>query len=410
MYDSQEKLGAFFFETAGWERPHWYESNAGLLDEYGDRVMPREHEWDSRWWSPIINAEHLRMREAAGVIDLSAFQILDIEGPGALDSVQRTCVAQCDVPVGRVVYTPVLDAAGGFRSDLTVMRLGQDHFRVVTGGAHGMADRKWFTDHLTDDGATTLTDRTDEISTIGLWGPQARAILSTLTDADLSHEGFGFLTCREIQLAGVPVLASRISYVGELGWELYVSMDDAAALWGALVDTRESHGTVPVGIGVYGTTGRIEKGYRAYGAELDGERTIVEAGMQRPKVKAADFVGKEAYLAQRERAPLAVLCTMTVDDHTSASGVKRYMLGGEPILTRDGGTLTDGHGRHPYVTSAGSGPSLGKHVLLAYLPPDQAVVGNQLAVSYMEELYPVTIGSVDATPLLDPGNERIKGI
>jgi glycine cleavage system aminomethyltransferase T/glycine/D-amino acid oxidase-like deaminating enzyme len=410
MYDSQEKLGAFFFETAGWERPHWYESNAGLLDEYGDRVMPREHEWDSRWWSPIINAEHLRMREAAGVIDLSAFQILDIEGPGALDSVQRTCVAQCDVPVGRVVYTPVLDAAGGFRSDLTVMRLGQDHFRVVTGGAHGMADRKWFTDHLTDDGATTLTDRTDEISTIGLWGPQARAILSTLTDADLSHEGFGFLTCREIQLAGVPVLASRISYVGELGWELYVSMDDAAALWGALVDTRESHGTVPVGIGVYGTTGRIEKGYRAYGAELDGERTIVEAGMQRPKVKAADFVGKEAYLAQRERAPLAVLCTMTVDDHTSASGVKRYMLGGEPILTRDGGTLTDGHGRHPYVTSAGSGPSLGKHVLLAYLPPDQAVVGNQLAVSYMEELYPVTVGSVDATPLLDPGNERIKGI
>jgi glycine cleavage system aminomethyltransferase T len=410
MWDSQVKLGATFFETAGWERPFWYESNAFLLDEYGDRVMPREHEWDSRWWSPIINAEHLRMREAAGVIDLSAFQILDIEGPGALDSVQRTCVAQCDVPVGRVVYTPVLDAAGGFRSDLTVMRLGQDHFRVVTGGAHGMADRKWFTDHLTDDGATTLTDRTDEISTIGLWGPQARAILSTLTDADLSHEGFGFLTCREIQLAGVPVLASRISYVGELGWELYVSMDDAAALWGALVDTRESHGTVPVGIGVYGTTGRIEKGYRAYGAELDGERTIVEAGMQRPKVKAADFVGKEAYLAQRERAPLAVLCTMTVDDHTSASGVKRYMLGGEPILTRDGGTLTDGHGHHPYVTSAGSGPSLGKHVLLAYLPPDQAVVGNQLAVSYMEELYPVTIGSVDATPLLDPGNERIKGI
>src|SRR6185436_19840818 len=253
MYDSQQKLGAFFFETAGWERPHWYESNAALVEQYGDAVMPREHEWDSRWWSPIINAEHLRMREAAGVVDLSAFQILDIEGPGALDSVQRTCVAQCDVPVGRVVYTPVLDAAGGFRSDLTVMRLGQDHFRVVTGGAHGMADRKWFTDHLTDDGATTLTDRTDEISTIGLWGPQARAILSTLTDADLSHEGFGFLTCREIQLAGVPVLASRISYVGELGWELYVSMDDAAALWGALVDTRESHGTVPVGIGVYGT-------------------------------------------------------------------------------------------------------------------------------------------------------------
>ena len=166
---------------------------------------------------------------------------------------------------------------------------------------------------------------------------------------------------------------------------------------------------MPVGIGVYGTTGRIEKGYRAYGFELDAERTIVEAGMTRPKVKAADFIGREAYVAQREAAPQTVLCTLTVDDHTSANGGKRYMLGGEPIRTRDGGVLTDGHGHHPYVTTAGSAPSLGKHVLMAYLPPDQAVVGNQLAVSYMEELYPVTVGSIDATPLFDPSNDRIKG-
>src|SRR3954471_7991832 len=406
MHESQQKLGAFFFETAGWERPHWYESNAHLVDQYGDAVMPREHEWDSRWWSPIINAEHLRMREAAGVVDLTAFQIFDIEGAGALASVQRTCVAQCDVAVGKVIYTPVLDANGGFRSDLTVMRLGEDHFRVVTGGAHGMADREWFTDHLAE--GATLTDRTDEISTIGLWGPRARDVLSSLSDADLSDEGFPFLTCRAIEAAGVRVLASRISYVGELGWELYVSMDDAAQLWEALLDTGETHGTVPVGIGVYGTTGRIEKGYRAYGYELDGERTIVEAAMQRPKVKTADFVGREAYLRQREEAPKTVLCTLTVEDHTSASGVKRYMLGGEPILTRDGGTLTDGHGHHPYVTTAGSAPSLGKHLLLAYLPPEAATIGNELAVSYMEELYPVVVGSVDATPLLDPANERLR--
>ena len=409
MYESEKKLGAFFYETAGWERPHWYESNANLLEQYGDAVMPREHEWDSRWWSPIINAEHLRMREAAGVIDLTAFCIFDIQGPGALASVQRTCVAQCDVAVGKVVYTPVLDHAGGFRSDLTVMRLGEDHFRVVTGGAHGMADRKWFTDQLVDvERGTTLTDRTDEISTIGLWGPRARDILGALTSDDVSHEGFGFLTCRDIQVKGTPVLASRISYVGELGWELYVPMEAAAAVWETLLDAGSSHGAVPVGIGVYGTTGRIEKGYRAFGFELDGERTIVEAGMQRPKVKSADFIGREAYLRQREEPPKTVLCTMTVDDHISASGMKRYMLGGEPILTRDGGTLTDGHGHHPYVTTAGSAPSLGKHVLMAYLPPDQAVVGNQLAVSYMEELYPVTIGSIDATPLFDPTNERMR--
>jgi glycine cleavage system aminomethyltransferase T len=269
-----------------------------------------------------------------------------------------------------------------------------------------MADRAWFTDHLAD--GATLTDRTDQVATIGLWGPKARDILASLTDADVSGEGFPLLTCREITVADVSVLASRISYVGELGWELYVSMDDAASVWEALLDTGDSHGTVPVGIGVYGTSGRIEKGYRAYGYELDAERTIVEAGMQRPKVKAADFVGREAYLAQREAAPQSVLCTLTVEDHTSAAGVKRYMLGGEPILTRDGGTLTDGHGHHPYVTTAGSAPSLGKHVLLAYLPVEQAVIGTELAVSYMEELYPVVVGSVDATPLFDPANERMR--
>jgi glycine cleavage system aminomethyltransferase T/glycine/D-amino acid oxidase-like deaminating enzyme len=411
MHESQQKLGAFFFETAGWERPHWYESNADLLEQYGDAVLPREHEWDSRWWSPVINAEHLRMREAAGVIDLTAFQIFDIEGPGALESVQQTCVAQCDVAVGKVIYTPVLDANGGFRSDLTVMRLGSpesggDHFRVVTGGAHGPADHRWFADHLV--GEARITDKTDDVATIGLWGPKARDILASLTDADVSGDGFSMLTCREITVKGVTVLASRISYVGELGWELYVAMDDATALWESLLATGDSHGTRPVGIGVYGTTGRIEKGYRAYGMELDAERTIVEAGMQRPKVKAADFVGKEKYLAQREEPAKAVLCTLTVENHTSASGVKRYMLGGEPILTRDGGILTDGHGHHPYVTTAGSAPSLGKHLLLAYLPPEQAVIGTELAVSYMEELYPVVVGSVDATALFDPSNERMR--
>jgi glycine cleavage system aminomethyltransferase T len=205
-----------------------------------------------------------------------------------------------------------------------------------------------------------------------------------------------------------PVLASRISYVGELGWELYVPFESAASLWDALLTAGQEHGAVPVGIGVYGTTGRIEKGYRAYGAELDAERSITDAGMQRPKVKAADFVGKEAYLAQREAGPVSVLCTLTVEDHTSASGVKRYMLGGEPILKRDGSLMTDGHGLHPYATSAGSAPSLGKHVLLAYLPVEEATIGNELAVSYMEELYPVVVGSVDATSLFDPGNERMK--
>jgi len=409
MHASQVELGAEFFEAVGWERPHWYGSNEALLGEYGDRVLPREHEWDARWWSPIINAEHLALRDRAGIVDLTAFAIFDVVGPRALDAVQRIVVSQADVAVGRVVYTPVLDERGGFRSDLTVMRLGHDHYRVVTGGAHGMVDRKWFADRMPADGGAVVVDQTSAFSTIGLWGPRARDILASITAADVSHTGFGFGRCREIEVDTLSVLASRISYVGELGWELYVPMEQGARLWELVHAAGRPHGAVPVGIGVYATTGRLEKGYRAYGFELDTERTIVEAGMQRPRVKDADFVGREAYLKQRESDPVSMLCTLRVDDHTSASGVRRYPLGGEPILERDGEPMVDGHSHRPYVTSAGSAPSLGCHLLMAYLPPDRAKVGTELAVSYMEERYPVTVLTADATAPFDPTNERIKG-
>ena len=161
MNASERDLGAVFFETAGWERPFWYESNAPLLERYGDAVMPREAEWDARWWSPIINAEHLAMREAAGLFDLSAFNIFDVLGPRALATVQRVAVSQMDVAVGRVVYTPLLNEAAGIRSDLTIMRLGDDHFRVVTGGAHGQVDRKWFANHAPDNNSAQIVDQTN---------------------------------------------------------------------------------------------------------------------------------------------------------------------------------------------------------------------------------------------------------
>jgi glycine cleavage system aminomethyltransferase T len=408
MHASEVELGAVFFETAGWERPHWYRSNEALLGDYGDAVMPRDQEWDARWWSPIINAEHLAMRERAGYVDLSAFTIFDVTGKDALDAVQRIAVGQMNVAPGRVVYTPILDERGGYRADLTIMRLAEDRFRVVTGGAHGNVDRKWFIDHLPDGGAAQVVDLTSAYTTIGLWGPRARDVLGSLTDADISNAGFGFSTCRELEIDSLSVLASRISYVGDLGWELYVPMEQGARLWALLREAGRPHGAVPVGIGVYGTTGRLEKGYRAYGAELDSERTIVEAGMMRPKVKDADFVGREAYLKQRENAPEAVLCTMTLDDHTSADGSQRYMLGGEPVLRADGAPLVDGHGHHPYVTSAGSAPSLGKHLLMAYLPPDEARVDNKLAVEYFGDRYPVTVASADATAVFDPENSRIR--
>ena len=367
----ERELGAVFFETAGWERPMWYASNEGLLEEYGERVMPRQAEWESRWWSPIINAEHLAMRDRVGMVDLSAFAIFDITGPGALDHVQRMAVAQMDVPVGRVVYTPLLNEAAGIKSDLTIMRLGRDAFRVVTGGAHGMGDRKWFSDHLPADGSAQLYDATSTWCTAGIWGPRARDVVASATSDDVSNEGFPFGTCRTIELGGIPVLASRISYVGELGWELYVPMEQGARLWDTLWEAGRPHGIVPFGIGVYGTTGRLEKGYRAHGTELELEFDLVEADMLRPKVKEAEFIGRAAYLEQRSKPPVATLCTLTVDDNTSASGVKRYMLGREPILTPDGGPITDAKGRRSFVTSAGLG-SVGREAPVALVPAARA--------------------------------------
>ena len=285
------------------------------------------------------------MRDRAAMVDLTAFTIFDVTGPGALDAVQRIAMRQMDVPVGRVVYTPMLTPGGGFKQDLTIMRLADDVFRVVTGGAYGMSDLKWFADHLPGGRlAPRCTDLTSSWCTLGLWGPRARDILASVTSDDVSHEGFPFARCRTIEVGPLQVLASRISYVGDLGWELYVPFEQGARLWDIVAEAGAPHGIVPAGIGVYGTTGRLEKCYRAYGAELEGEYTVVEAGMAWGKVKDEDFIGKEAHVRHREEEPAAVMCTLTVDDHTSASGVKRYMLGGEPILTRDGEPLVDAQG------------------------------------------------------------------
>ena len=404
----ERELQAVFFEAAGWERPMWYESNAALLDEFGDRVTRRTAEWESRWWSPIINAEHLAMRERAGIFDLSAFTIFDVTGAGALEAVQRVTLRQMDVPTGRNVYTPVLSHNGGFRSDLTIMRLGPQHFRVVTGGASGMSDKKWFCDHLPADGSAQVHDLTSALTTIGLWGPRARAILSAATTDDVSNEGFKFGTCRTIDVGTVRVLASRISYVGDLGWELYVPMEQGLRLWDALWEAGLPQGLVACGIGVYGTTGRLEKCYRAHGNELETEFNVVEAGMSAPRVKAEEFVGKEAHLRHRDEEPAAILCTLTVDDHKSKSGEKRYMLGKEPILTREGKRVVDRRGRGSYVTSAGAGPSVGRHILMSYLPPGHAVAGETLSVEYLGESYPVTVAVAGATPLFDPENTRIR--
>jgi glycine cleavage system aminomethyltransferase T len=348
------------------------------------------------------------MRERGGLVDLSAFAIFDITGPGALNYIQKMAVAQMDVSVGRVVYTSLLNSAGGLKADLTIMRLEEQQFRVVTGGFDGMRDKKWFTDHLPADGSVQLADLTSAWTTIGLWGPQARALAQSCTETDLSDAAFPFATCRWVEFGPVRALASRISYVGELGWEIYTPFEQGGRLWDILWEAGQGFGIVPVGIGVYGTTARLEKCYRAYGNELEQEYNLVEAGLARPSVKPQAFIGKEAYLQQRATPPAALLCTLTVDDNTSKSGFKRYMMGREPILTPEGQSLEDRRGRRSYVTSAGSGPSLGKTILMSYLPPEYARVGVKLVVEYFGEQYPVTVAAVGSTPLFDPENKRVK--
>ncbi len=409
-FSRQQSLGAEFFQARTWERPQWFESNADLVDRYG--VEGREVEWDARWWSPITVAEHLNLRDNCGLVDLSAFQIYELSGPGAVDFAERLAVNKVDVAVCRSIYTPWLTPDGGFHSDLTMMRLAEDKMRVVTGVFDGGRDEFWVRRHMPGDGSVSFDNVTDRITTLGLWGPNAPAVLGALCDADLSQAGspYGWLKEVELDCGDLRVDATlfRISYVGDAGWEIYVSWDDGPALWDALMRAGADFGLRPTGGGVYGTSGRLEKGYRLMGAELESEYNPLEAGLARPKVKAADFIGKEAYLAARAAGPPEVLmCALTVEDLTDSRGRKRYMQGGnEPILTTEGERIVDSHGRVSRVTSAGPGPSVGKHLLMGYLPAELAEAGTELQVMYMNELFPVKVAGTGA--VFDPGDTRMR--
>ena len=406
-FSRQADLDAMFFQARTWERPQWFGANSDLVERYN--LSERDVEWDNRWWSPITIGEHLNLRENCGVVDLSAFQIYELEGPGAVEYADRLAVNKVDVPVGRSIYTPWLTPDGGFHSDLTMMRLSEDRVRIVTGVFDGGRDEFWTRRHMPTDGSVSFRNITEQVTTLGLWGPNAPAVLSQLTDQDLSQTDSPYGSIVDAEVAGLPCQLFRISYVGDTGWEIYASWDDGPALWDALMEAGADLGIRPTGGGVYGSSGRLEKGYRLMGAELESEYNPVEAGLARPRVKAADFIGKEAYLTAREAGdPEVLMCTLTVEDQTDGRGRKRHMMGGnEPILTPDGGRLTASHGRVSRVTSAGYGPSVDRHLLMAYLPRELAVSGTDLQVMYMNELYPVEVATTGS--VFDPTDSRMKG-
>jgi glycine cleavage system aminomethyltransferase T len=293
-----------------------------------------------------------------------------------------------------------------------MMRTADDTVRIVTGVFDGGRDSFWVKKHMPESGVT-FKDITLDTTTLGVWGPNAPAVVGKLTDHDLSQEGspYGSLRNVTLQTASGPIDATlfRISYVGDTGWEIYTAWDNGPALWDALLEAGAEHGLRPTGGGVYGTSGRLEKGYRLMGAELESEYSPVEAGLARPKVKAADFIGKEAYLRAREEGPAAKMCTFTVEDNHDSQGRERFMQGGnEPILTIDGERILDSHGRVSRVTTAGPGPSVGKHLLLGYLPADMAEVGADFKVMYMNELFPIKVAAIEGS-VFDPEDQRLKG-
>jgi 4-methylaminobutanoate oxidase (formaldehyde-forming) len=385
-YDLLAGLGASFGEKSGWERPNWFESNAAAGDE---GLRPRG--WAGKHWSPAIGAEALATRHAAALFDETSFAKLEVGGPGATVFLDRMCSNQIDRPVGSIVYTQLLNRRGGIQADLTATRLSDDGYLLVTGTASGSRDAAWLRRHLPEDGSVSIRDATSSRVCYGLWGPRARDILASLTRDDVSDEAFPYLTAREITVGDLPVLALRVTYVGELGWELYAPAENGRALWAALWEAGRPHGMVAGGYRAIDSL-RLEKGYRVWSSDITPDETPFEAGLGFAVAldRGVDFIGRSALIAAREAGPRKRLRCLVLDDPCSVC------LGNEPIRV-DGAVV----GR---VTSGGYGFAVERSIAYGYLPPDRPV-GTRGEV----EVFGDWIGfEVVREPLYDPTGERIR--
>ena len=421
FYEREKELGGHFEnEVAGWERALAYSTNREKLEHYIKEVPVRKNEWDKRHVPyDIANAEHLAMSDSVGMINLSHFPIMDVKGADAERMLEYLSVAKVggNTPEGKVIYTNFLDEDGGVHADLTISRLGNDSYRVVTGGADGNRDWVSLRNYRDDNGLNAeINIRTHDIATIGLWGPKALHALSNFIDPnEIDIKNFPFATSKNLtlNLSGgrkVDVWAARISYVGESGWEIYFNNDkeDGLSLYDSLLDV----GVVPVGIETYANSRRLEKSFRLQGADLETEYNAIEAAIQRPLVKEADFHGKAAHLSHREKDPCAILCTMTLDD-LNVSGEPRYPVGISPIIDPANGEVpVDSKGRRSYSTGMSYCPSIKKFVVMGYLPKDIAKVGKSLSLEYFDEngdgIYPMTVQIVGKGSLYDSKNQRVR--
>jgi glycine cleavage system aminomethyltransferase T/glycine/D-amino acid oxidase-like deaminating enzyme len=388
FFARHRELGGEFFTGAGWERPQWFEANHVLTG------APWESRtgWAARNWSPCIGVEHLATRERVALFDITPFAKFDVTGPDALTFLERICANRIDRPVGTIVYTSMLTPSGGIRCDLTVTRKDEDRFRVVTGGGSGQHDRAWLLAQRRADERVTLTVRTGSLFALGLWGPRARDVLGAVTDVDVSNDAFPYMTARYLNLGEVhPVWAQRISYAGELGWELYGQIAMGQRAWDVLWKAGEEHGIVAAGGGAFDSL-RVEKGYRLWGQDLHTEHDPFEAGLGfAVRMDKGAFQGRDALELKLDAGPTEKLSCMTLDDPAAV------VMGKEPIV--HGGRAVS------YVTSAAFGYSIGRGIAYGYLPVDLAVEGTPVEVEYFGDRVAATVA---AEPLWDPKGERLR--
>jgi glycine cleavage system aminomethyltransferase T len=330
----------------------------------------------------------------------------DVEGPDHVALMEWVCAAKIggDNMVGKGIYTHFLDDEGMVRADLTVIRMA-DRCRVIDGADAGPRDFHYLRRVAQDKGFNvTVTDVTSKFVTIGIWGPNARTTLQKVVKdpAGLTHENFPFAAIKPIEIGGRHVIAFRISYVGEQGWELHMKYEDGLAVWDALRST----GVMPFGVETYANSRRMEKSLRLQNADLLTEYNLLEADLQRPKVKEADFRGKAKHLEHRARKNQpAMLCTLVMTANTDSKGVSRYPVGIMPVLDPSTGEgLVDELGRRSFTTSVAYGPTIGKNIALAYLPWAYCQEGRKLNVEYFGETYPVEVAGVGYKPLYDAEN------
>jgi 4-methylaminobutanoate oxidase (formaldehyde-forming) len=384
-------MGAVFGEKFGWERVNYFDPGKSWR-----RMGEDQRNWGG-WIKPPffdrLGQEHVATRERVTLYDLTPFSKIEVSGPGALALLNRVADSEMDKPIGSATYTQFCNPNGGVEADVTVTRLGADRFWVITGAAFIGNDKSWLEMHVDEkDGRVDIRDITEEWACLPLWGPKARDVLRKVTTDDISNETHPYLMTRQIAINGAKVYAQRVSYAGELGWELYVPYNRATMVWDMLLEAGREFGIEVGGYKVLDAL-RLEKGYRYYTVDVTQLETPYEGGLGFcVDLNKNDFIGKAALAKQKAEGIKRKLCTMVVDGDEFTQ-----IYGGEAVY-HEGKVLTR-------VRSGGWGYTLKKNILYAYLPTELAKAGNRFELELIEGR---RFGEVTATVLFDPKGERLR--